>query len=85
MNQYGPTIIHAMPIVTNNVLPCIDFDVVDTPGDTHLIRILAVTGTVTNTGQSKVHHIIGCHIVLLLLFTHITYMLYSVLFYVCYI
>ena len=49
--QHDSKSTHPIPIEINNALPCIDSDLDDAPGDTHLIRILADIGSATNAGK----------------------------------
>lgn len=48
MNQCVPKIKHPMSITNNHSLPCIDFDLGDTLGNMHLMRMLVDTGAATN-------------------------------------
>lgn len=49
--QQDSKLTHPIPIEINNALPCIDSDLDDTLGNTHLMCILADIGSATNAGK----------------------------------
>ena len=51
-NQHGPMTKKSIPIVTNNELLCIDFDLGASVDNTHLMHMLADIEVATSTGNT---------------------------------